>query len=133
MISFTLIQLSLMISAMLEYWFFSSYITCLQYHYSYKVYADTTSKLEESSASLICHRRMVLQYSILSRHICRYRIGYFSRVYPEIRDCMSGTWQFEPIMILADIAPANFLQIVSCSFSGDCTTNRCYVLARRTM
>ena len=33
--------------------------------------------------------------------------------------------QFEPIMTLVDIAPANLVRFVSCSSSVDCTTKRC--------
>ena len=33
--------------------------------------------------------------------------------------------QFEPIMTLDDITPANLLQFVSCNCLGDCTTKRC--------
>ena len=33
--------------------------------------------------------------------------------------------QYEPIMTLDDIAPANLLRFVSCNRSGDCTTKRC--------
>ena len=33
--------------------------------------------------------------------------------------------QFEPIMTLDDIAPANLLRFVSCNYSNDCTNKRC--------
>ena len=39
---------------------------------------------------------------------------------------VTSTGQFEPIMTLDDIAPANLLRFVSCNCSGDCTTKRCF-------
>ena len=38
---------------------------------------------------------------------------------------VTSAGQFEPIMTLVDVAPANLLRFVSCSCSVDCTAKRC--------
>ena len=38
---------------------------------------------------------------------------------------VTSAGEFEPIMTLDDIAPANLLRFVSCTCSGDCSTKRC--------